>query len=255
VRLPRRAKPMRRNEISCRGTPLALQGVPGASGRPSHSTHANGADKMRKLARFSRTTVAAIALLGSSGCAGLENLGGLADILGAAGGMPGAGQQQQGQVTAEIQSVNTSQQRIQLRTQAGETGAVMYDQNTVVVYQQQQYPVTALEAGDVANFQLQQAANNNLYAARIDVVQSVQERTGQTTGGGQLYQLAGRVGGIDQNRGTFELQTQNGVVLVSLPYNPGNATVERFRRLRTGDSVGVEGHMVAQGRVELTRFL
>ena len=193
------------------------------------------------------------AMIGMTGCAGLENLGGLADILGAVGG--GAGQQQQGQLTAEVQQVNTSQQSIRIRTQDGQTGAVLYDQNTVVVYQQQQYPVTALEAGDVANFQLQQAPNNNLYAARIDVVQSVQERTGQT-GSGQLYQLAGRVGNVDQSRGIFELQTQtSGVILVSLPNNPSSAVADRFRRLRTGDSVGVEGHMVAQGRVELTRFL
>jgi hypothetical protein len=193
------------------------------------------------------------AMIGMTGCAQLGNLGGLADILGAIGG--GAGQQQQGQLTAEVQQVNARQQSIQIRTREGQTGSVLYDQNTVVVYQQQQYPVTALEAGDVANFHLQQAANNNLYASRIDVVQSVQERSGQS-GSGQLYQVAGRVGNVDQNRGVFELQTQtSGVIIVSLPRNPGSAVADRFRRLRTGDSIGVEGHMVAQGRLELTRFL
>jgi hypothetical protein len=193
------------------------------------------------------------AMIGMTGCAQLGNLGALADILGAVGG--GAGQQQQGQVTAEVQQVNAGQQAIQIRTREGQTGAVLYDQNTVVVYQQQQYPVTALEPGDVANFHLQQAPNNHLYASRIDVVQSVQERTGQA-GSGQLYQLAGRVGNVDQNRGLFELQTQtSGVIIVSLPRNPGSAVTDRFRRLRSGDSVGVEGHMVAQGRLELTRFL
>ncbi|MBA2670479.1 MAG: hypothetical protein H0U67_08925 [Gemmatimonadetes bacterium] len=210
---------------------------------------------MRDIMGATRAVTVA-AMIGMAGCAELGNLGGLADILGGAGG--GAGQQQQGQLTAEVQQVNTRQQSIQIRTQDGQSGAVLYDQNTVVVYQQQQYPVTALEAGDVANFQLQQAANNSLYAARIDVVQSVQDRTGQSgqAGSGQLYQLAGRVGNVDQNRGVFELQTQaSGVILVSLPYNPGSAVADRFRRLRTGDSVGVEGHMVAQGRVELTRFL
>ncbi len=210
---------------------------------------------MTTLIRSSRTGVAAMVMLAVGGCAGLGNLGGLADILGAVGGMPGAGQQQ-GQLTAEVQQVNTQQRTIQIRTQDGQTGAVLFDQNTVVVYQQQQYPVTALEAGDVANFQLQQASNNNLYAARIDVVQSVQQRSGQGAGGGQIYQLAGRVGTIDQNRGVFELQTQtSGVILVSLPYNPPAATADRFRRLRSGESIGVEGYLLAQGRVELTRFL
>jgi hypothetical protein len=209
---------------------------------------------MSTLIRSSRTAVATMAMLALGGCAGLGNLGGLADILGAVGGAQGAGQQ--GQLTAEVQQVNTQQRTIRIRTQDGQTGSVLFDQNTVVVYQQQQYPVTALEAGDVANFQLQQASNNNLYAARIDVVQSVQQRSGQSGASGQLYQLAGRVGAIDQNRGVFELQTQtSGVILVSLPYNPPAATADRFRRLRTGDSVGVEGYLTAQGRVELTRFL
>lgn len=199
-----------------------------------------------------RTLLAAVALVTASGCAG-NTLGTLADVLGAAGGIPGTGQQQ-GQLTAEVIQVDTRQQAIQVRTQDGRTGAVVYDQNTVVVYQQRQYPVTALERGDVANFQVQQASNNNIYAQRIDVVQSVRDRGGQV-GSGQVVQLAGRVGQIDQNRGTFELQTQSGTVLVALPYNPGAAAVDRFRRLRTGDSVGIEAQAVSSGRVELIRFL
>jgi hypothetical protein len=233
------------------GTPLAFS-IPERVKRCPEVNPGKEKRIMSNIKGASRAVTAA-AMIGLTGCAQLGNLGGLADILGAVGG--GAGQQQQGQLTAEVQQVNTRQQTIQIRTQDGQSGAVLYDQNTVVVYQQQQYPVTALEAGDVANFQLRQAANNSLYAARIDVVQSVQQRTGQS-GSGQLFQLAGRVGNVDQTRGIFELQTQtSGVILVSLPRNPGNAVTDRFRRLRSGDSVGVEGHMVAQGRLELTRFL
>jgi hypothetical protein len=55
---------------------------------------------------------------------------------------------------------------------------VLYDQQTVVVYRQQQYPVTALERGDVVNLQLLQTGQNDVYVSRVDVVQSVQERTG-----------------------------------------------------------------------------
>jgi hypothetical protein len=56
---------------------------------------------------------------------------------------------------------------------------VRYDQQTAVVYQNQQYPVTALEQGDVVNLQVVQNGSNDLYASRIDVVQSVQDRTGR----------------------------------------------------------------------------
>jgi hypothetical protein len=200
---------------------------------------------------------AAFTVTALTGCAG-SNLGALGDILG--GAMGGAGQQQQGQVVVEVQGVDTRQQVIQVRTQDGQQGNVMFDQNTVVSYQNQQYPVTALERGDVVAMQLQQTQQGQTYVSQIVVQQSVQERTGQggqgTVGGsGQMQQMYGRVGQIDHNRGMFQLQTQQGTVTVTLPYNPGNATTDYFNRLRTGDNVRLEGTFTGQGRVELYRFI
>ena len=194
-----------------------------------------------------------------SGCAG-TNLGALGDILGGAmGGMGGAGGQQQGQLVVEVQGVDTRQQVIAVRTQQGQQGNVLFDQNTIVTYQNQQYPVTALERGDVVAMQVQQTQQGAPYASRIDVQQSVQERTGQTTGGvggtGQMQQMYGRVGQVDYNRGMFQLQTQQGTVVVQMPYNPGPATNDYFRRLRTGDTVRLEGTYIGNGRVELYRFI
>lgn len=206
---------------------------------------------------------AAFAAVALSGCAG-SNLGALGDILGGAmGGTGGAGQQ--GQIVAEVQGVDTRQQVISVRTQQGQQGNVLFDQNTLVVYQNQQYPVTALERGDVVAMQVQQTQQGQPYVSRIDVQQSVQERTGQTTsntgtyggisGTGQMQQIYGRVGQIDYNRGTFQLQTQQGTFIVQLPYNPGNATSDYFNRLRTGDNVRLEGTVTGQGRIELYRFI
>jgi hypothetical protein len=202
---------------------------------------------------------AAFTVMALSGCAG-NNLGALGDILG--GAMGGAGQQGQGQgqLVVEVQGVDTRQQFISVRTQQGEQGNVMFDQNTTVTYQNQQYPVTALERGDVVAMQVQQTQQGQMYVSRIDVQQSVQERTGQTNSGtvggtGQMQQLVGRVGQIDHNRGVFQLQTQQGTVVVSLPYNPGNATTDYFHRLRTGDNVRLEGTFTGNGRVELYRFI
>jgi hypothetical protein len=115
------------------------------------------------------------------GCAGggMGGLGGLGDILGSvmggAAGQPQQGQQTQ-QVQAEVQQLDTQRQRLAIRTAQGQSGSVLYDQRTVVVYQQQQYPVTALERGDIVNLQLMQAGQNDVYVARVDVVQSIQER-------------------------------------------------------------------------------
>ncbi|HEX5869920.1 MAG TPA: hypothetical protein VFY65_05885 [Longimicrobium sp.] len=200
---------------------------------------------------------AAFTVMALTGCAG-TNLGQLGEILGGAmGGAGGAGQQ--GQVVVEVQGVDTRQQVIQVRTQDGQQGNVMFDQNTVVTYQNQQYPVTALERGDVVAMQLQQGQQGQTYVSQIVVQQSVQERTGQGTGtvGGsaQMQQITGRVGQIDHNRGMFQLQTQQGTFTVSLPYNPGNATTDYFNRLRTGDNVRMEGTVTGQGRIELYRFI
>jgi hypothetical protein len=205
---------------------------------------------------------AAFTVTALTGCAG-TNLGQLGDILG--GAMGGTGQQgQNGQMVVEVQGVDTRQQVIAVVTQQGQQGNVMFDQNTVVTYQNQQYPVTALERGDVVAMQVQQTQQGQPYVSRIDVQQSVQDRNGQGTSGGvynggngnaQLQQVSGRIGQIDHDRGMFQLQTQQGTFVVSLPYNPGNATTDYFHRLRTGDTVRLEGTVTANGRMELYRFM
>jgi hypothetical protein len=205
---------------------------------------------MRVTSRYSMI-VAAAALLGT-GCAG-TGLGQIGDILAGAAGMPTGATQ--GQVSAEVRTVNTQQRLIEVRTQDGQTGNVQYDQNTVVVYNQQQYQVTALERGDLVVLHVQQDAAGNVYVSRIDVTQSVRDRPGAGTGTGALQQLSGRVGQIDYDRGFFTMAVTGGTVTISLPYNAPQATVDYFRRLRAGDSVRLEGTVIGTNRVEIYRFL
>lgn len=194
------------------------------------------------------------AVLLLTSCAGGGGLGQIGEILGQMGGMGGGAQG--GQIRAEIDQVDSRSQRIHVRAQNGQSGSLLYDQQTQVIYQQQQYPVTALERGDLVVIEAQQTSGNELYAQRVLVEQSVQERTGGTTGSAQLRQLDGQVGQIDHQRGMFELRTQyGGVLVVSLPYNPARATEDRFARLRSGDSVRIEGEVLSDGRVQLVRFL
>lgn len=209
------------------------------------------------LLSLGRRGVALAALLAASGCAGggLGGLGGLGDILAGAAGLPGTGQQQ-GQVVAEVLALDAQRQLIQVRTQDGQSGSLLYDQNTVVVYQQRQYQVSNLERGDVVAIQVRQTGQGSAYASRIDVQQSVQDRGGQSSGAvGQVQQFSGRVGQVDRQRGMFQLQTSySGTVVVTLPYNPSSTTVNQFNRLRSGDTVRLEGTQVGGGRVELYRF-
>lgn len=210
-----------------------------------------------RIHRSITSAAAAAMVISMSACAG-GGLGTVGDILGGVLGPAagGAGGGQQGQVTAEIQGVDERNQAIQFRTQDGRTGTAMFDRNTVVIYQQQQYPVTALERGDVVNMQLQQIDQNRLYTARIDVQQSVQERTGQTSSAsGQLQQMYGTVGQIDRQNGFFQLQTQQGNYTVVIPSNAGAANVDRFNSLRTGQNVSIEGTVTGSTRIDLYRFI
>jgi hypothetical protein len=188
--------------------------------------------------------------LTTSGCAALGTLDTLGEVLGGViGGPEGPAR---ATVAAQVRQVEPQRQVIHVQTQEGQTGAVAYDQQTVVVYQQQRYAVTSLQPGDHVNLHVERDARGEYVARQIDLVQRGHQ-AGQTGG---VVQLAGRVGHIDYNRGTFELQTQHaGTVTVSLPYNPAAATADRFRRLRTGDSVGIEGGFITSTRVELHRFL
>lgn len=108
------------------------------------------------------------ALVAASGC---SNLGSIGNILGSVLGGQGAQQQRQ-QIDAEIQQVDANGGRLYVRTQDGQQGTIRVDSRTQVVYNNQQYPVTALERGDVVRIQLQQTQNNELYATRIDVLRS-----------------------------------------------------------------------------------
>ncbi|HEX8431747.1 MAG TPA: hypothetical protein VF625_10675 [Longimicrobium sp.] len=207
-----------------------------------------------------RGVVVCAALLSATGCASAGPIG---DIIGGVLSQAGQGQQgqgQQGEVYGEVQGVDTRQQYVQIRTQDGRTANVRFDQNTRVIYQQQQYAVTNLERGDVVNMRLQQDQQGNLYTDYIQVSQSVQDRngtsnnTGSGVGTGQIQQFTGTVGQVDTQRGIFELRTQQGTLVVTLPYRPSTQDEQRFRSLRAGQSVRVQGRLGTNGRLELDRF-
>jgi hypothetical protein len=194
------------------------------------------------------------ALLTAGGC----QTGGIGDVL---GGVLGGGQQpvggtESGAVVAEIRGVDDYNHVIEIRTNDGQNADVRYDQNTRVVYREQQYEVTALEPGDIVRMDVSRSGNE-YYTRDIQVQQSVQERQGETGAfdPDALYQLSGSVQQIDYSRGLFTLRTSNDeVVTVTMPYNATSSARDRFERLRRGNSVAVEGRFVGEDRLELTRF-
>ena len=184
-------------------------------------------------------------LIATSAC---SSTGGLGEIL---GGVLGGGGNQ---ISGTIQGVNTRTQQLGLTQSNGQTVTLTYDNNTQVVYQNQNYPVTALEWGDEVTARLPNTGNNSNYTDLITVTRSV-GNTGTGTGNENVQTFEGSVRNIDRNTGVFTLSTNNqGLLTISMPYNPRQADITRFNNLRTGDFVRIYGIMLNNSRVELRQF-
>ena len=186
---------------------------------------------------------ALIALVAAGGCAQAGTLG---DILGGVMNAPAQ------TMSGTIQGVDTRAQQVFVRTTDNQTVAISYDDRTAVVYQQQNYPVTALESGDAVTVRLTQTTKGGYYTDRIDVTQSTSTSSGSNA---NVTTIQGNVRQIDVTNGMFTLATSNeGVLTVTLPYNPRSADVDKFRNLRSGDFVRLYGTYLTQTRVELRQF-
>ena len=203
---------------------------------------------VRQLTRGGATLLLYSAAIACSGA------GGIGDVL---GGVLGGGAQQQQAAAAqgEIRGVNTQSQQISLRLTNGQTVALAFDNRTKVVYQNQLYPVTALEPGDQAILRVLDAGNGNYYTDSIHVTQSVHSSGGGSAGsGGNVQTLQGTVRQIDRANGMFTLDAGNVLLTVSMPYNAARADVTRFQNLRTGETVRFYGVFLNNSRVELRQF-
>lgn len=197
-----------------------------------------------------RSGLAIVAVATLSAC---SQAGSLGSVLGS---VLGGGQQQQqgGQVSGVIRGVDTRNQQISLQQSNGQSVGLLFDNRTKVVYQNREYAVTNLENGDQVTARVQQTQNGSYYTDLVQVDQSVSSNTGGTNNS-QLQQLQGTVRRVDANNGWFEISASNNVVLtVSMPYNPTQADLNKFRSLRNGDGVRFTGVYLNNTRVELRQF-
>jgi tRNA(Ile2) C34 agmatinyltransferase TiaS len=186
--------------------------------------------------------IAFAAALVAGGCAQAGTLG---DILGGVMNAPAQ------TVAGTVQGVDTRAQQIFLRTSDNQTVAIAFDDRTNVVYQNQTYPVSALESGDQVSVRIQNTTNGGYYADRIDVTSSA---TSSNTGG-NVQTVQGTVRQVDLSNGVFTLSTSNqGILTITLPYNPRSSDLDRFRNLRSGDYVRLYGVYLNNSRVELRQF-
>ena len=199
--------------------------------------------------RFTHHLAAAAVFATMTACA---NTGGLGGILGSVLGGGQGGNQLQG----AISGVDSRSQQIGVQQSNGQTVWVRYDNNTQVVYQNQNYPVTSLERGDQVVANLQDAGNGTYYASAIQVTQSVSSSGGvygPTNGTVQTYQ--GTVRQVDRANGWFTVDEGNvGRITVTLASGLSQADLNRFGNLRAGDYVRFYGTRSSNSQVVLRQF-
>jgi exosome complex RNA-binding protein Csl4 len=170
----------------------------------------------------------------------------LGSILGGVGGSP-----QSNQVSGYVEGVDTRTQQIAIQTSNGQRVLLSYDNQTAVVYQNQNYPVTALERGDQVTARVQSTSGGAYYTDLVQVDQSV---SGTGGGSGSVQSFQGTVGQIDRSNAAFRLDGNNASVIVSLPYNVRQSDLNTFQNLRVGDRVRLYGVLLNNSRVELRQF-
>jgi hypothetical protein len=207
---------------------------------------------MPATARNLALTLALMA--GVTSCAPLGNLGGLGDVFGG------------NSVYGEVRSVDTRRGRIQLREQQGRDYTVRYDNRTRVVYQNRQYPVSALERGDQVQVSIQYDRNDDPWAERIDLRSSARsndrdrdrrddDRDRDDVWSDRVQRLDGRVQSIDTRRGYFTMTQNNYRVTVYMPRDARREDIRRFERLRRGERVRADvRNRGSQNQAELVRF-
>ena len=201
---------------------------------------------MQSLRSAARGGAAALALVLASACSQNSSLG---DILGGVLGGGGGSQ-----VSGSIAGVNTRLQQVGIQQSNGQTVTLNYDNNTRVVYENQNYSVTSLEYGDQVTARVQNSNNTNsgYYTDLIQVDRSV-TNNGGVSGSVQTYE--GTVRSVDRTNGLFQISSNNyGTYTVSMPYNPRSTDLNKFNSLRNGDYVRLYGTMLNNSRVELRQF-
>jgi hypothetical protein len=194
-----------------------------------------------KAQRRAAWSAAAVCLLAANG-----GCGSLGNVLGGVLGSP-----QSNQVSGYVEGVNPQTQQIAIQTSDGQRILLLYDNQTAVVYQNQNYPVTALERGDQVTARVQSTNNGGYYTDLVQVDQSVSQTGGAS---GNVQSLQGTVGQIDRSNGLFRLDGSNASVIVALPYNVRQTDLNTFNNLRVGDRVRLYGVFVSNSRVELRQF-
>jgi len=199
---------------------------------------------MSTFQSITRGAVAALMTVSMGACANSQ----LGNIL---GGVLG-GTNQASQLSGTVRNVDSRSQQIAIQTSNGQTVPVSYDNQTQVVYQNQNYSPNALEDGDLVTARVQ-ATGSAYYTDYVQVDQSVTSNNGTLSSDVQLLQ--GTVRQVDRRNGLFTVDIGNSsTITVTMPYNVSTNDRNRFANLRSGERVRFYGRYVSNAQIELAQF-
>ena len=162
------------------------------------------------------------------------------------------------ELTGEITAIDSGRSQIILRPTDGRrrdtTRAIRYDDRTQVIYRGRDYPVNALEVGDVVIVQLWNR-DRDTFTNLIRVQQNVRDRDVARSGVGR-ERVEGTVESVDRRNGSFEIRERSGEnIVVSVAPGAGRSIMDDLDRLRRGDRVIAEGRFLSRGRFEMDNLL
>jgi hypothetical protein len=162
-------------------------------------------------------------------------------------------------LVGSLERVDLAARRLYLRPTSGERRIVAYSDNAQVFYRGRLYPLTRLAPGDVVAMQMKQDTRGGPYVDLIRIQEEPASDRGRRedfASAPQIERLTGTVGSVDRRGDAFELDQAPGqTVSVALSKNVRDSDRERFRTLRSGDHVRIEGKFIGRDRFEMLSFL
>lgn len=162
-------------------------------------------------------------------------------------------------VVGSVERVDLDARRLYLMPPDGGRRVVVYSRDAQVFYRGREYPVTRLASGDVVAMQMKRDPRGEPYVDLIRIQEenvSDRGRREDFTATTRIERLAGTVESVNRRADSFELNDRPGqIVSVLLSENVRDSDRERFRTLRSGDRVRIEGKYVGSERFEMLSFL
>jgi hypothetical protein len=164
----------------------------------------------------------------------------------------------QDDVVGEVERVDLASRWIYLRPNKSDRRVVTFSTDAQVLYGGREYPVARLKPGDVVAMQVKRDSRGDLYTdlIRLQENPASQSRRDVPSSAPRIETLAGRVESVNRLDNSFELDDQSGPpISVRLSEYVRESDRDRFRTLRAGAHVRIEGKFTARDRFEMLSFL